>query len=218
VINCIILGLPGSGKGTQSARLADVMGLHHIDAGSLVRQHAATKTWAGVRAEKFRQAQTPLPEYLMVAMLRAPLVQASRDSGFVLDGFPRSLLAQQWLFGQPYAIDIVFHLDIDHDTAIRRLAVRNRNINDIGERAVRRLCLFESSTRAVIDEYGRLGLLRHIEALRSAEDVFEHLMTEVRPLVQAGVHPPSGETWSVVKGRRRTSAPGWSSKANPTRA
>ncbi|MCK4237080.1 MAG: adenylate kinase [Candidatus Krumholzibacteria bacterium] len=123
----IILGPPGSGKGTQAARIDGELGLKHISTGDLLREATSQKTDAGVKAEEFMKQGLLVPDEIILELISEEL-GALGDSGWILDGFPRTLAQTEALTrmldenGQK--IDHVFMIDVTADEIIERLASR----------------------------------------------------------------------------------------------
>ncbi|HEY5985450.1 MAG TPA: nucleoside monophosphate kinase, partial [Streptosporangiaceae bacterium] len=110
----VLLGPPGAGKGTQGQRLAARYELVHVDAGHIVRAHIAERTALGLAARPYADQRELLPDELVIAMLEKHLVDATKRGGYVLDGFPRKLQAQQWLQGTHFRPQLVLSLEVSN--------------------------------------------------------------------------------------------------------
>src|ERR1035438_9479619 len=87
----LLIGAPGAGKGTQAGQLAERFGLTHISSGDLLRQHVKDETALGRTIKSYVDAGDLVPDGVVMDMLRKPVVAATEDGGYVLDGFPRTV-------------------------------------------------------------------------------------------------------------------------------
>jgi adenylate kinase len=163
--NLVLLGPPGSGKGTQAERLRDELGLTHISTGDLVRAHPE-------ETEEYSRAGRLVPDDVVVGLLAGALREA--PGGALLDGFPRSveqagaldaLLREE---GRP--LTGVLFLDVPDDVVAERLAQRGRE-DDTAETVKERLAVYRESTEPLVEYYERRGLLRRIDGARDADAV-----------------------------------------------
>jgi adenylate kinase len=124
----VLLGPPGAGKGTQAVRLADRLTIPHISTGDLLREHVERGSRLGVRARAYMDRGEYVPDDLVVRMVMDRLDEPDAQKGFILDGFPRTVLQAQALedalaeAGRP--LEAVLKFTIDADMAIKRLANR----------------------------------------------------------------------------------------------
>ncbi len=116
----VLLGPPGSGKGTQAVRLAAWLGVPHISTGDLLRSEVQRRTELGMQAQGFMDRGELVPDQLVAEMIRKRL-QGTR--GFVLDGFPRNIKQAEILDGVT-PIDRVLHFTLDRAEIVRRLSAR----------------------------------------------------------------------------------------------
>lgn len=134
-LRVILLGPPGAGKGTQARRVADVYGIPHIATGDIFRSHVRNGTELGQKAEEYMSAGELVPDEVVIAMVRDRLQEEDAATGFVLDGFPRTVPQAQALegiladLGQP--LDCVLRFSIDEEEVVRRITGR-RACQDCG--------------------------------------------------------------------------------------
>jgi len=123
----VIIGPPGSGKGTQAARVAGELGLKHLSTGDLLREAVAEKTPLGVEAERFMKNGELVPDRLMLGLIREELDRLG-DTGWILDGFPRTLpqaeALAKMLDERHTEIDIALLVDVDFEAIVERLTSR----------------------------------------------------------------------------------------------
>jgi adenylate kinase len=120
----VIIGIQGSGKGTQSAMLAD-LGIVHISVGDLFRWHVAQHTRLGGQVRQIMAAGDLVPDEITQELVADRLAEHDWNYGFVLDGFPRSA-GQAEFFLARYDIDAVIHLQLPDDEVLRRVEQRSR--------------------------------------------------------------------------------------------
>lgn len=135
IMRIVLLGAPGSGKGTQSQRLIDKYGIPQISTGDLLRAAVAQGTELGVRAKEAMDSGRLVADDIVLGMIRERLAQPDARPGFILDGFPRNLDQARALetllseVGQP--LDAVVLMEVDPKELVRRIAGR-RSCKDCG--------------------------------------------------------------------------------------
>jgi adenylate kinase len=169
VVRIVLLGAPGSGKGTQGPRLAGRMGVPYLSTGELLRREAAAGTDLGARVAPYLDQGELVPDDLTLDVVDLALADASVAGGFVLDGFPRTL-AQADRLGE---VDVVLHLALSDDGARQRLADRDEGRADDADPEVieHRLRVYHDQTAPLLDHYGRQGVLVTVGADRSPAEV-----------------------------------------------
>ncbi|MFA4948327.1 MAG: adenylate kinase [Candidatus Krumholzibacteriia bacterium] len=123
----VILGPPGSGKGTQAARIAREFGLAHLSTGDMLRDAVARKTDLGVEAETYMERGLLVSDEIIFGLIGTAL-DAARDTGWIMDGFPRNLVQAEMLSKileeRGEKIDYVLDIDVDSELIVRRLSKR----------------------------------------------------------------------------------------------
>jgi adenylate kinase len=126
--NVILLGGPGSGKGTQAERIVARFGLPHISTGEMLRAAVAQGTEMGRAAQKSMEAGALVPDEVVIGVVRDRLAEADAQDGFLLDGFPRTIAQAERLDGMlaeaGRGVTHVVLLDVPEDELVRRLAGR----------------------------------------------------------------------------------------------
>jgi adenylate kinase len=127
-MNIVLLGAPGSGKGTQAEHLQRVLGLTHIASGDLFRQQLERNTDLAVRAREFMTRGALVPDGITVAMLRERISQPDASKGVLLDGFPRTMeqaiALNEMMSGLGRTIDAVLYVEVADDELLERLSGR----------------------------------------------------------------------------------------------
>ena len=123
----VVLGPPGSGKGTQAVRVAESLGLRHLSTGDVLRDAVDRETKLGLEASDYMNRGLLVPDELMLGLIAEKLAEIG-DSGWILDGFPRTLAQAEALTGmlaeQDRRIDHVLLIDVDPEVIIKRLSER----------------------------------------------------------------------------------------------
>ncbi len=127
-MNVILLGGPGSGKGTQAKRLKTELGMTHLSTGDLFREHLDKNTPLGQKAREYMDRGDLVPDDITISMVRERLKQPDIQNGVIFDGFPRTIPQAQALDELLEAIggkiDAVLHIQVSDDEIVRRLSGR----------------------------------------------------------------------------------------------
>jgi adenylate kinase len=127
-MDLVLLGAPGSGKGTQAGHLRHELGLTHIASGDLFRDHLQRKTDLGVRASEYMARGALVPDPITIAMLRERVSQPDTVQGVLLDGFPRTMeqtiALNEMMTGLSREIDAVLYVEVPDEALVERLSGR----------------------------------------------------------------------------------------------
>lgn len=181
MLNLVIFGAPGSGKGTQSERLIDEYGLHHISTGELLRRHIAEGTELGTIANKYISQGHLIPDDLMIQVLEDVLDSNTEltSKGVIFDGFPRTIdqakSLNDMLAKRGTKVHAVVGLEVNEDDLIKRMLQRGKesgraddNIDTIRER----LNVYHNQTSPLRDFYITEGKYHAINGNGNVENVF----------------------------------------------
>jgi adenylate kinase len=177
-MNVLLIGPPGSGKGTQGARLARYLGAEHIATGDLLRAEVAAQTPLGRKVAEFMRRGDLVPDELIIDLVMPRVFDATNNGGYLLDGFPRTVaqaiearaLAERAGAGP----NAVIYLDVPRPELIRRLvgrAAEEGREDDNEQTVANRLEVFDDATRPLVDYYRERGLLHVIDADRDEDAV-----------------------------------------------
>jgi adenylate kinase len=174
----IMLGPPGSGKGTQGERIASRYGVPHISSGELFREEVARETETGKTLRGYLEAGDLVPDDLVLSLIMDRIIAAEADGGWVLDGFPRTLpqaeAAAKRAQDAEMSAQAVVYLEVPPQVLAERLAGRGENRADDTERVARhRLEVFTEHTRPLLDFYTRRGIIVRIDASPPVDEVSE---------------------------------------------
>jgi adenylate kinase len=178
----VMLGAPGSGKGTQAAKLVEHLDLPHISTGELLRAAVRDGTLLGQRARAVMDRGELVSDEIMLDLLEERLSDEDVKNGFILDGYPRNLAQAGALdellerLGQP--VHEALQIDIDEELVIQRILKRadeEGRSDDSEEVARKRMRVYAEQTAPVVDYYARKGVLSRVLGEGSIEDVFQRI-------------------------------------------
>ncbi|MFA7488214.1 MAG: adenylate kinase [Lysobacteraceae bacterium] len=183
----VLLGAPGSGKGTQATRLKDALAVPHISTGDLLRAAVAAGTPLGVQAKAVMDRGELVSDDIVLGMLEERLTAGDTGNGFILDGYPRNLVQARALdellarLQQP--VDIAVLLDVDVELLIERLAGRAQaegRSDDTPETVRNRLRVYTEQTAPIIDFYESDNRLARIDGVGEVEDITGRVLAVVQ--------------------------------------
>ena len=181
-LDVLLLGVQGSGKGTQAKRLAAEYGLAHVATGDMLRTAMAAGTPLGRRVRPIYDAGELVPDDLMIDLIRERLQSPDTEAGFILDGFPRTMAQADALDEMLSEIDrplsVVFELQVPLDVAIERLskrAVEEGRRDDTPDAIAKRIELYNQETAPLVSHYRLAGNLVGIHGDRPATEVFAEI-------------------------------------------
>ena len=180
----LLIGPPGAGKGTQAVRLADVYAIPAISTGDIFRSNVKNETPLGKQAKAFMDAGDNVPDSLTNELIRSRLAEQDAESGFLLDGYPRTVdqvrELDEYLASHGTQLDAVIELVADPDIVIARLRKRatEQGRSDDDENVVRhRLDVYREQTAPLIDLYDGRGVLVKVDAIGEIADVTTRIVT-----------------------------------------
>jgi adenylate kinase len=176
----LIIGPPGSGKGTQAERISERLGVVAISTGDIFRAHVKGGTPLGVEATKYMDAGDFVPDSVTNEMVRNRLSQDDVGNGFLLDGYPRTAAQVDYLDGILAAAEqelgVVLQLTADDGELVSRLLGRARETgrSDDNETVIRhRLDLYHQQTEAVVAGYAGRGILAPVDGIGPVDHITE---------------------------------------------
>jgi adenylate kinase len=181
-LSIVMLGAPGAGKGTQAVRIAETHGIPHISTGEMLRSAIAAGSELGQKVKEIVESGALVPDELIVEVIRERLSQPDAQSGFVLDGFPRTI-------GQAEALDallaeldrpleIVLELELAEDTAVERMlgrAAEQGRADDTPEVIKNRFEVYRRQTEPLSNYYRSTGILVAIDSSPGMDEVFAEI-------------------------------------------
>ncbi len=185
MLNIIIFGAPGSGKGTQSERITEKYNLLHISTGDMLRAEIAAKTELGELANSYISKGQLLPDQVIIDMLAKKLTDTGAGrKGVIFDGFPRTVAQAEaldvLLKKNNQDVSIMLELDVEKEELITRLLKRGQETgrsDDNLEVIQNRLEVYHSQTTPVMDYYKAAGKYTHIKGTGSIDEIFGRIAT-----------------------------------------
>ena len=180
----VLLGPPGSGKGTQAELLVEKLKLPHISTGELLRSAAKAGTELGQKAKMITDRGDLVSDEIMLGLITERLSRDDVKSGFILDGYPRNINQAKALDrildrqGQPMVE--VLHIDLDAELVVQRIAGRaaqEHRSDDVEEVVRNRLRIYTEQTAPVVEYYAARGVLSRVLGDGTAEEVFQRIMS-----------------------------------------
>jgi len=183
MLNLVIFGAPGSGKGTQSERLIEEYGLYHISTGEVLRDHIARGTELGKVADSYISKGQLIPDELMIDILSHILDnEPAAERGVIFDGFPRTInqakALTRMLASHGSKVHAVVGLEVDDNELVDRLIKRGEQsgrADDNLETIKQRLHVYHNQTQPLMDYYKHEGKYHSIHGSGSIDSIFENI-------------------------------------------
>jgi adenylate kinase len=185
MLNVIISGAPGSGKGTQSALIIETYKLKHFSTGDLLRSEIEAKTALGAEAATYISQGNLVPDEMIINIITGAINSLPADcNGVIFDGFPRTVeqaaALENLMNGMNKPITVSVDLQVPQEELISRLVTRGETSgrsDDNLETITKRLQVYESKTAPVNDFYQNLGKYSPVNGLGSIDDIFGRIKT-----------------------------------------
>lgn len=161
MLNVVLFGPPGSGKGTQSAKLIEKYGLVHLSTGDILRAELAAQTELGKEAKRYMDKGELVPDHVVIGMIGRKLDENGRVNGFIFDGFPRTTSQAEaldtLLTGKNTSITLMVALEVPHEELVKRLLNRGKESGRADDQNVEvienRIRVYHRETAPVIRYY-----------------------------------------------------------------
>jgi adenylate kinase len=184
MLNIVLFGPPGSGKGTQAALLVEKYGLKHLSTGDMLRAEKASGSELGNRVAEIMASGKLVSDDVVNEIVRSQLgIHAASVPGFIFDGYPRTIAQAKTLDGflqeLGTSVTVTLFLDVPKDELVKRLLQRAKELGraDDTEAVIEeRIVEYITKTLPVADHYKAQGKLHMVEGLGSVEDIFGRLM------------------------------------------
>ncbi|NMC62252.1 MAG: adenylate kinase [SAR324 cluster bacterium] len=183
VLRIILLGPPGAGKGSQAVKICASYNIPHISTGDILRSSVSAETELGLEAKKFMDQGQLVPDSLVIALIKERLSQSDCESGFLLDGFPRTVEQAKALDELLASINMplthVVELIVPDEVLLGRIEGRARagsgRSDDNAEVFAKRLDVYHRQTAPVTDYYKSKKMVRDVDGVGSIEEVEQRL-------------------------------------------
>ena len=189
MLNIVIFGAPGSGKGTQSERIVEKYGINHISTGDVLRAEIKNGTELGKTAKGYIDQGQLIPDELMIDILGSVFDSFKDSKGVIFDGFPRTIAQaealKKMLAERGQDVSVMVDLDVPEEELMVRLIKRGKDsgrADDNEETIKKRLHVYHSQTAPLIDWYKDEKKYQHINGLGTMEGIFAEICEAVDKL------------------------------------
>ena len=187
MVNIILFGPPGAGKGTQSAKIIAKYSLLHIATGDLFRQHLKECTPLGILAKDYMNKGNLVPDQVVIDMVDDKIKSSEKPTGIIFDGFPRTIpqaeALDNLLATKNAPIKVLIELVVPEDELRKRLADRalkeNRPDDAKPEVIENRIQVYKAETVSVAEYYKKLGRYASVVGVGSIDDIFSNICREI---------------------------------------
>lgn len=186
MLNIVIFGPPGSGKGTQSDKIIEEFGLAHISTGEVLRKEINAKTEEGIKAKSFIDKGQLVPDALIISILEQEYDKLSNRIGVIFDGFPRTIAQaielKAMLQRRKTDISLMLSLEVERKELIERLLLRGKTSgrsDDTLETIEKRIDVYEDQTAPVIGFYKNENKHFPIEGVGKVDAIFGRIMNAI---------------------------------------
>ena len=189
MLNIVIFGAPGSGKGTQSERIVEKYGINHISTGDVLRAEIKNGTELGKTAKGYIDQGQLIPDELMIDILASVFDSFKDSKGVIFDGFPRTIpqaeALKKMLAERGQDVSVMVDLDVPEEELMVRLIKHGKDsgrADDNEETIKKRLHVYHSQTAPLIDWYKNEKKYQHINGLGTMEGIFAEICEAVDKL------------------------------------
>lgn len=189
MLNIVIFGAPGSGKGTQSERIVEKYGINHISTGDVLRAEIKNGTELGKTAKGYIDQGQLIPDELMIDILGSVFDSFKDSKGVIFDGFPRTIAQaealKKMLAERGQDVSVMVDLEVPEDELMVRLIKRGKDsgrADDNEETIKKRLHVYHSQTAPLIDWYKNEKKYQHINGLGTMEGIFAEICEAIDKL------------------------------------
>ena len=179
MLNIILFGKPGSGKGTQASFIKDKYSLIHISTGDVFRKNMSNNTELGLLAKGYMEKGELVPDIVTVNMLKDEINSFMPCNGFIFDGFPRTTFQAKeldnLLLYKSLKIDLTIALDVDNNSLIERLLERGKSSGRVDDQSVEKINIrlkeYDNKTKPLIDYYNDQNKFYSVNGIGSLEQI-----------------------------------------------
>jgi adenylate kinase len=190
MLNIVLFGPPGAGKGTQAVKLLEKYQLVHLSTGDILRSELKAQTELGKEAKKFMDKGELVPDKVVIGMIEGKIDSNLKAKGFIFDGFPRTnaqaKALDEMLSKKGAPITIMLALEVEKDELVKRLVLRGKDsgrVDDQDQSIIEnRIKVYNNETTPVKDFYASQGKYKGVHGMGSIEDIFDRLCKAIDAL------------------------------------
>ena len=190
MLNIVLFGAPGAGKGTQAVMLAKELDLVHLSTGDILRKELAAGTDLGQQAKQFMDKGEFVPDEVVIGMIQSQIEQNPEAKGFIFDGFPRTTAQAEaldrMLEKKDMQITAMIALDVAHEELVKRLQIRGQSSGRSDDQSLdvinNRIDVYHQKTAPLIGYYQAQGKYCPIDGVGEIAEIFDRLRRHVEKL------------------------------------
>ena len=190
MLNIILFGPPGAGKGTQSDKLISALQLVHFSTGDILRAEIAGGTDLGIKAKSFMDKGELVPDDIVIRMIHHKVEENRNAPGFIFDGFPRTVAQaaalDRLLENENIPVSALVALDVEHQELVKRLMGRGKDSGRPDDQDINiienRIRVYNNSTIPVMEHYKAVGKLKLVNGMGSIEEIFDRILLVIREI------------------------------------
>ena len=188
MLNIVLFGAPGAGKGTQAVMLAKEHDLVHLSTGDILRKELSAGTELGKQAKAFMDKGEFVPDEVVIDMIRSQIEQYPDAKGFIFDGFPRTTAQAEaldrMLNEKGMEITAMIALEVEHNELVNRLMKRGESSGRTDDQSLdvisNRIDVYHQKTKPLISYYHARGKYHPIDGVGEIAEIFERLSGHVK--------------------------------------
>ena len=183
MLNIVLFGKPGSGKGTQANFIKNMYNLIHISTGDVFRYNISNNTDLGKMAKSYMDKGDLVPDHVTIKMLEGEVNKNLNSNGFIFDGFPRTKnqaeILDEFLKNKNLAISMTIALEVDDEVLIKRLIERGKESGRVDDqdktKIQNRFVEYNNKTSVLIDYYSKQGKFHSVDGLGNINEITERI-------------------------------------------
>ena len=191
MLNIVLFGAPGAGKGTQAIMLAKELDLVHLSTGDILRKEITAGTDLGKQAQRYTDKGEFVPDEVVIDIIRSQIEQNPGAKGFIFDGFPRTTAQAEaldkMLEKKGMQITAMIALDVEHDELVKRLQIRGESSGRADDKSIdvirNRIDVYNNKTKPLIMYYNAQKKYSAVNGVGNIEEIFNRLCRQVENIM-----------------------------------